>query len=354
MINLPEFIGDICLYDITNSYDSLYKVHEFGIAEVTGEVIKGYKDVELSEGEYLVPLLYPTALKLEKAAFAAMTDGCKIKIYDSYRPREATLDIYDLAWEIIEEDIPDEIYIDEEDRLELIWWDLEDTLLWYNVLQEDLEIPQELIDAFEAEPEETVPEETVPEETQPEGGETPEGEQPEDPNAEPEKKTLEDYRPTYKELMTDNDRYDLANFLAYSGSRHNQGVAMDMTLVDMYTGEEIEMQTNIHDLSWYSEQKKNNDAAKYLRRLMENHGFNSLISEWWHFQDDESRLALDLPFMYYGISPECWMADDYGWRYRTADGYYYTDCTLEIDGITYEFDSWGYATESAGNTVPAA
>ena len=45
--------------------------------------------------------------------------------------------------------------------------------------------------------------------------------------------------------MTDFDRYYLSNFLAYDGSRHNQGVAMDMTLVNMYYGNEMEMQTAI-------------------------------------------------------------------------------------------------------------
>lgn len=332
MINLPEFIGDLCLYDITNSYDSLYKVHEFEIPEITGQVITGYEWVELAEEEYLVPLLYPTALKLERAAFAAQAEGYQIRIYDAYRPRKATLDLYDTAKVLLQDPIPMEIYADAETRRELKWYGKEDTLLWYNFLQEDLEIPQELIDAYEAEQE--APEASEP---PPETPETPE---------EGEKKVLEDYRPNYQDLMTDNGRYYLSNFLANGGSRHNQGVAMDMTLVNMTYGNEIEMQTAIHDLSWYSEVARNNQGAKILRRIMLAQGFNALKSEWWHFQDDESREALGLPYAMNGVSPRCWMADDRGWRYRLNDGSYYTDCVAEIDGVSYTFDSMGYAAET--------
>lgn len=323
MINLPEFIGGLCLYDITNSYDSLYKVHEFEIPEVTGQVVTGYEHVELAEDEYLVPLLYPTALKLEKAAFAAMEEGYKLRIYDAYRPREATLDLYETARTLMDDPVADEIYADYETRQTLIWYGREDTLLWYNFLQEALEIPQELIDAAGAETET----------------------EDEEPLKDAQGKTLEDYRPTYQELMTDNGRYYLSNFLANGGSRHNQGVAMDMTLVNMAYGNEMEMQTAMHDLSWFSEVSENNYAAKTLRRIMLDHGFVGLRSEWWHFQDDESKEALDLPFMQNGISPECWMADDNGWRYRNADGTCYTDCTMEVGGVSYTFDAEGYVVE---------
>lgn len=346
MINLPEYIGDICLYDITNSYDSLYKVHEFEIPKVTGEVVTGYEYVELSEGEYLVPLLYPTAQKLEKAAFAAMAQGYKIKIYDSYRPRKATLELYDITKALLDEPVPDEIYADAKTRQELIWYDKEDTLLWYNFLQEDLEIPQELINAAkDAPPDDGTAE--VPTENPDDGAvEVPDGE-----------KALEDYRPTYRELMTDFDRYSLDYFLANGGSRHNQGVAMDMTLVKMSNGRELKMQTSIHDLSWFSEQRRNNSDAKILRQIMLDHGFVGLTSEWWHFQDDEIRQEVSLPFLYSGLSPACWMANDQGWRYRRANGSYYTDCTLEIDGVRYSFDSQGYAEEipeESGTTDPAS
>jgi D-alanyl-D-alanine dipeptidase len=278
MINLPDMIGDICLYDITNSYDSLYMVHEYEIPKVTGTVIKGYEDVELYKGNYLVPLLYPTALKLEKAAFSAISLGYKLKIYDSYRPNKATLDIYELAKGILENPIPE--------------------------------------DTYSGEPVEDLP--TLPE---PEEGQEP--------------PVL-----TYQMLMTDNGRYSLANFLALGGSRHNQGIAMDLTLTK--NGKDLKMQTSIHDLSWYSEIKRNQENAKLLRTIMEGAGFGGLTSEWWHYQDNDAKRDLEPPYMKSGVSPEGWVANDTGWRYRRANGKYYTSCEKTIDGITYRFDENGY------------
>ena len=281
MINLPDMIGDICLYDITNSHNSLYMVHEFEIPEVTDTVIKGYEDVEQKNGTYLVPLLYPTAKKLEKAAFAAIEQGYKLKIYDSYRPNEATLDIYDLAGKIMENPIPEKPFTDK-------------VLTDLPVLPEPAE-----------------------------------GEEP---------PVL-----TYKMLMTDNGRYSLANFLAKGGSRHNQGVAMDLTLTK--NGKDLEMQTSIHDLSWYSETKSNNKNAKLLRSIMEGAGFGGLTSEWWHYQDNDAKKELEPPYMKKGISAQGWVADDTGWRYRKADGTYYKNCEKTIDGTTYKFNEQGYVVE---------
>ena len=105
------------------------------------------------------------------------------------------------------------------------------------------------------------------------------------------------------------------------------------------------MQTNIHDLSWYSEVSANNSAAKMLRQIMTNSGLAPLRSEWWHFQDDEAKYSLtQIKELYGGISAQCWMRDDYGWRYRLADGSFLHSCIRAVDGISYSFDANGYAT----------
>lgn len=275
MINLPEFIGDICLYDIVNSYDSLYMAHEYEIPTVTGEVIVGYEQVRMmAEEEFLVPLLYPAALKLELAAFSAMEQGYKLKIYDSFRPQEATRALYDQTIELSDDPIPENTY--------------------------------------SGEPVNDLPE--------PAEGEV----------------------LTYEQLMTDNGRYTMNYFLAANGSRHNQGIAMDLTIVNRWDSVELEMQTSIHDLSWYSEQDKNNSNANMLADIMTKAGFAGLVSEWWHFQDDEAKDALSPKYLWSGVSPECWMADDTGWRYRRANGEYFADCGEYLDGVLYTFDANGY------------
>ena len=77
MINLAECMGDLLSYQITNSYESAFKFHEFEIPEITGKQISGYEKVKLSENKYLVPLLYPVVEKLEKAALSAKELGYK-------------------------------------------------------------------------------------------------------------------------------------------------------------------------------------------------------------------------------------------------------------------------------------
>jgi zinc D-Ala-D-Ala dipeptidase len=73
------------------------------------------------------------------------------------------------------------------------------------------------------------------------------------------------------------------------GSRHNRGAAVDLTLVDLSTGEEIVMPTPYDDFTPRARQDFNDlppdviaNRAK-LREAMVRHGFDPLASEWWHF-----------------------------------------------------------------------
>jgi D-alanyl-D-alanine dipeptidase len=87
------------------------------------------------------------------------------------------------------------------------------------------------------------------------------------------------------------------------GSRHNRGAAVDVTLVDLRTGRELEMPTGYDDFtsaasSSYQEGSK--EALKnraILREAMERFGFVVLPSEWWHFdyRGWEAYGLLDVP-----------------------------------------------------------
>jgi hypothetical protein len=81
-----------------------------------------------------------------------------------------------------------------------------------------------------------------------------------------------------------------------------------------------------------------------LARLMREAGFAGLTSEWWHFQDDEIRASVNLPYMREGVNPECWMADNMGWRYRDETGKFLKNCSATIDGVMYTFDKDGYVS----------
>ena len=138
--------------------------------------------------------------------------------------------------------------------------------------------------------------------------------------------------------------FALTNFLAASVSRHNYGLAMDMTLVQASDKEELEMQTKMHDLSWHSMRSKNNANAELLRSFMEPAGFGMIRSEWWHFQDNDSKQKLNPPYMQNGVSCQGWVYDDNGMRYREKNGKYLASGTMEIAGEKYVFDDKGYAS----------
>ena len=146
---------------------------------------------------------------------------------------------------------------------------------------------------------------------------------------------------TYRMVMTDG-RYALSNFIAKGVSNHNIGVALDLTLEKIKNSEELEMQTSIHDLSHHSEVSHNNKNAKTLAKIMTGAGFGTLSSEWWHFQDNEAKKTYDPNYLTDGIHCACWMADDYGWRYRTKAGRFYKDRSVTISGVEYTFDENGY------------
>jgi D-alanyl-D-alanine dipeptidase len=73
------------------------------------------------------------------------------------------------------------------------------------------------------------------------------------------------------------------------GSRHNRGAAVDLTLVDLATGNELAMPTPYDDFTPRARQDFNDLAPDVLanrarlRDVMTRHGFEPLESEWWHF-----------------------------------------------------------------------
>lgn len=118
-------------------------------------------------------------------------------------------------------------------------------------------------------------------------------------------KVWDAYRPfsvtvRFWELIRD-ERY-VAN-PAKGGSGHNKGTAIDLTLVDLDTGEELKMPTGFDDFSEAAHHgylHPDQDRVKnreLLRSIMEKHGFRKLETEWWHYSwpNSEQAEVLDLP-----------------------------------------------------------
>jgi len=103
-------------------------------------------------------------------------------------------------------------------------------------------------------------------------------------------KIFDGYRPysvTVKFFAIASDKSFVAN--PKDGSRHNRGCAIDLTLIDLRTGKELEMPTPYDSFAAEAASDFNNLPAnilqnrKLLRDTMEKYGFRVLNNEWWHF-----------------------------------------------------------------------
>jgi D-alanyl-D-alanine dipeptidase len=98
------------------------------------------------------------------------------------------------------------------------------------------------------------------------------------------------YRP-YSATVKFYEEYHDTTYVAspYKGSRHNRGCALDMTIVDWKTKQELKMPTPYDSFSkdaWPSTPIKDPEARKNRKLIidvMERHGFKVNASEWWHF-----------------------------------------------------------------------
>jgi D-alanyl-D-alanine dipeptidase len=70
-------------------------------------------------------------------------------------------------------------------------------------------------------------------------------------------------------------------------SRHNQGVAVDLTLVDLASGREFDMGTPFDEFTTRSRTANASGKVAEYRQLlvamMEAEGFTNYVDEWWHF-----------------------------------------------------------------------
>jgi len=115
------------------------------------------------------------------------------------------------------------------------------------------------------------------------------------------------YRPwSVTKLFWDITSEENKKFVAdpAKGSKHNRGCAVDLSLYDLSTGNEIEMTGNYDEMSERSypdyaggteQQRKMRDL---LRAKMEAEGFTVYQYEWWHFdyKDWQQYRVTNVPF----------------------------------------------------------
>jgi zinc D-Ala-D-Ala dipeptidase len=106
-------------------------------------------------------------------------------------------------------------------------------------------------------------------------------------------KVFDAYRPVRATLaMVDwTERVHRADLLKdgyiASRSRHNLGLAIDLTLIDLSTGQELEMGTTFDTFSAAAHTANASGLAavnrEKLRTAMEAEGFQNYDQEWWHY-----------------------------------------------------------------------
>ncbi|WP_156827660.1 M15 family metallopeptidase [Leptospira wolbachii] len=89
-----------------------------------------------------------------------------------------------------------------------------------------------------------------------------------------------------------------------TGSRHNKGCAIDLTLVDLNTNKELTMPTEYDSFrkeAWAEAPVSDSEILKnrtILIQVLTNHGFRVNKTEWWHFDfvGCAGFEVLDIPF----------------------------------------------------------
>lgn len=110
-----------------------------------------------------------------------------------------------------------------------------------------------------------------------------------------------DLRAAAREINPKTENY-IAN--PVTGSHHNRGTTVDITLTDL-EGRELDMPTEFDhfgkeaSINYTGCTKTQIENRELLGKIMEKHGFRRIESEWWHFDDVDFRNypLLDIDFI---------------------------------------------------------
>jgi D-alanyl-D-alanine dipeptidase len=103
-------------------------------------------------------------------------------------------------------------------------------------------------------------------------------------------KIFDGYRP-YAITKTFYKKAKNKNFVANpkKGSKHNRGCAIDLTLIDLKTGKEVQMPTPYDSFAPEASPSYSNLPSAVIKNrallitTMQSYGFRVLSNEWWHF-----------------------------------------------------------------------
>ncbi|ONI39980.1 hypothetical protein AN639_01480 [Candidatus Epulonipiscium fishelsonii] len=253
MVNLPDIVPSI-VYNVTNGYYSVFRSSGENIPNVTGKAFyKGFNyNNRLDEIIDILPILYPMAHKIYNAQQLALQQGDTLVIYEGYRP----YDLQKLVYEELKKlsDIDPQVYAGLNQTPWHIGWFIVDGVSTHQV---GLAIDTSLAKVNSMETEQ-----------------------------------VGDY--SYQDV-TDYTEYIMPTLI------HD--------LSTQATSMQVPTAWQISDL-WRSIPMSYNmtEGAKKLRDYCTNAGLEPIASEWWHFNDLENTIKMDINISSvdasYSIKPE--------------------------------------------------
>lgn len=105
MINLPDVIPSI-VYNATNAYSSLFRTCGKEIDGITGKQLYSgpAQNRRLGQAEFMMPVLYSMAPRLCAAQRAALREGNTLVLYEGYRPQETQLKVAGAVQKMMKQD----------------------------------------------------------------------------------------------------------------------------------------------------------------------------------------------------------------------------------------------------------
>jgi len=107
MINLPDVIPSI-IYSCVNSENAMFKSCGEDLPEITGNKLYNVKAKNSRFGDevqYVMPVLYATAIKIQGAQREALKNGDSLKIYETYRPYDTQKAVYTGLFELVKTNV---------------------------------------------------------------------------------------------------------------------------------------------------------------------------------------------------------------------------------------------------------
>ncbi len=105
MINLPDVIPSI-IYNDTNSYNAIFTSNNVEIPGLYGEILYNAKSFNerLNKNEFVMPVMYYTAKKIAQVQNEALKNGESLEIYEAYRPYNVQMQISSVLQSYLESD----------------------------------------------------------------------------------------------------------------------------------------------------------------------------------------------------------------------------------------------------------